>query len=207
MNILLWVLQVLAALERHAHGSGGLAGRVSGQVVAVIRGDDLDAVRGSLAGLALRTTIGVAGPVSGPDGLKQSYEDAAACASVLNALGRDGECAGPDDLGPYRFLLARSGRRDVSRFVERTIGPLITHDTDRGTHLVETADIFLAAGRQHAAASAELNIHPNTLYQRLQRISRLLGEGWRYGDRALDLQLALRLHRLLAAADIGESAH
>jgi DNA-binding PucR family transcriptional regulator len=200
-------LQVLVGLERHVHTNGGLAARVGGQVVAVVRGDDLDVVRSAIGGVAPRTTIGVAGPVSGPEAMKQSYDDAAACASVLAALGRDGECAGPDDLGPYRFLLARSGRRDVSRFVERTIGPLVAHDTDRGAHLVETADIFLAAGRQHAAASAELNIHPNTLYQRLQRISRLLGEGWRYGDRALDMQLALRLHRLLATAEVGDSPH
>jgi DNA-binding PucR family transcriptional regulator len=200
-------LQVLVGLERYAHTHGGLAGRVGGQVVAVVRGDDVDAVRTAVAGIAPRTTIGVAGPVAGPDAMKQSYDDAAACASVLSALGRDGECAAPDDLGPYRFLLARSGRRDVSRFVERTIGPLVAHDLDRGAHLVETADVFLAAGRQHAAASAELNIHPNTLYQRLQRISRLLGEGWRYGDRALDMQLALRLHRLLSSADVGDSPH
>jgi DNA-binding PucR family transcriptional regulator len=191
-------LQVLVALERHAHVHGGLAARLGGQVVAVVRADDLEGARGALTVLAPRTTIGVSGPVAGPDALKQSYDDAVACVSVLTALGRDGECAGPDDFGPYRFLLARAGRQDVRRFVERTIGPLVEHDANRGAELVKTADIFLAAGRQHAVASAELNIHPNTLYQRLQRISRLLGEGWRFGDRALDMQMALRLHRLLA---------
>jgi sugar diacid utilization regulator len=197
-------LQVLVGLERYAHGNGGLAARIGGQVVAVVRVDDLDAARAALTAVAPRTTIGVAGPVAGPDAMRQSYDDAAACAQVLTALDRDGECASPDDLGPYRFLLARSGRTDVRRFVERSIGPLIAHDANRGAELVKTADIFLAAGRQHAAASAELNIHPNTLYQRLQRISRLLGEGWRFGDRALDMQLALRLHRLLAEAPAGE---
>ncbi|HWA65612.1 MAG TPA: GAF domain-containing protein [Mycobacteriales bacterium] len=191
-------LPVLVGLERHAQDHGGLAARLGGQVVAVVRSDDLDEARAAIAAIAPRTTIGVAGPVAGPDALKQSYDDAAACASVLTALGRDGECAGPEDFGPYRFLLARAGRQDVGRFIERTIGPLIEHDANRGAELVKTADIFLAAGRQHAAASAELNIHPNTLYQRLQRISRLLGEGWRFGDRALDMQMALRLHRLLA---------
>jgi DNA-binding PucR family transcriptional regulator len=195
-------LQVLVGLERHALAHGGLAARLGGQVVAVVRAEDLDGARGALTSIAPGTTIGVAGPVAGPDAMKQSYDDAAACASVLTALGRDGECAGPEDLGPYRFLLARAGRQDVSRFIERTIGPLIEHDANRGAELVKTADIFLAAGRQHSAASAELNIHPNTLYQRLQRISRLLGEGWRSGDRALDMQMALRLHRLLSETDM-----
>jgi hypothetical protein len=190
--------QLLADLERHVHAKGGLVARLGGQLVAVVPASDLDEARAAVATTAPKSTVGIAGPATGPAAMKQSYDDAAACVSVLTALGRDGECAGPDDLGPYRFLLARSGRQDVGRFVDRTIGPLIRHDEARGTHLVETADVFLATGRQHAAAAAELCIHPNTLYQRLQRISRLLGEGWRAGDRALDTQLALRLHRLLA---------
>ena len=190
--------KLLADLERHVHANGGLVARLGGQLVAVVPAADLDAARAAVASVAPKATIGIAGPATGPAGMKQSYDDAAACVSVLAALGRDGECAGPSDLGPYRFLLARSGRHDVGRFVERTIGSLVRHDEARGTHLVSTADVFLATGRQHAAAAAELCIHPNTLYQRLQRISRLLGEGWRVGDRALDTQLALRLHRLLA---------
>jgi sugar diacid utilization regulator len=196
-------LQVLVDLERHAHASGGLAARLGGRVVAVLRADDLDSTRTAVAALVPGTTIGLAGPVSGPDAMKQSYDDAAACASVLIALGRAGECAAPDDLGPYRFLLARAGRHDVHRFVERTIGPIVTHDENRSAELVKTADVYLATGRQHAAASAELNIHPNTLYQRLQRISTLLGDDWRVGDRALDVQLSLRLHRLLSTPAAG----
>lgn len=34
----------------------------------------------------------------------------------------------------------------------------------------------------------------NTLYQRLERITQVLGEGWRAGDRALQVHLALQLH-------------
>jgi DNA-binding PucR family transcriptional regulator len=36
----------------------------------------------------------------------------------------------------------------------------------------------------------------NTLYQRLARITEVLGEGWREPDRKLELQLALHLRRL-----------
>ena len=37
-------------------------------------------------------------------------------------------------------------------------------------------------------------MHVNTLYQRLERITQLLGDGWRSGDGALQVHLALRLH-------------
>jgi DNA-binding PucR family transcriptional regulator len=39
-------------------------------------------------------------------------------------------------------------------------------------------------------------VHPNTVSQRLDRVGELLGSSWRDPGRALDLQLALRVHRL-----------
>lgn len=36
----------------------------------------------------------------------------------------------------------------------------------------------------------------NTVVQRLERIGRLLGEDWNTPARTLEIQLALRLHRL-----------
>ena len=36
----------------------------------------------------------------------------------------------------------------------------------------------------------------NTVVQRLDRIASLLGEDWQQPDRALEIQIALRLHRL-----------
>jgi hypothetical protein len=40
----------------------------------------------------------------------------------------------------------------------------------------------------------------NTVAQRLERIGRLLGEDWQSPARALEIQLALRLHILSAPA-------
>jgi DNA-binding PucR family transcriptional regulator len=39
-------------------------------------------------------------------------------------------------------------------------------------------------------------VHVNTVTQRLSRLGGLLGADWQRPERALDLQLALRLHRL-----------
>jgi DNA-binding PucR family transcriptional regulator len=43
-----------------------------------------------------------------------------------------------------------------------------------------------------------LHVHPNTVAQRLARIGELLGADWRDPARSLDVQLALRVHRLRA---------
>ena len=39
-------------------------------------------------------------------------------------------------------------------------------------------------------------MHLNTLLKRLDRVAAVLGEDWRSPDRALPLQVALRLHEL-----------
>jgi DNA-binding PucR family transcriptional regulator len=43
-----------------------------------------------------------------------------------------------------------------------------------------------------------LHVHPNTVQQRLDRITALLGEGWQQPERALDVQVALRLRATLS---------
>ena len=60
----------------------------------------------------------------------------------------------------------------------------------RGTRVV------IAAAYGLGLAAAALHVHPNTVSQRLDRVAGLLGAGWRNPARALDLQLALRVHRL-----------
>jgi sugar diacid utilization regulator len=42
-------------------------------------------------------------------------------------------------------------------------------------------------------------VHTNTVAQRLERITRLVGDGWQSPERALELQLALRLRHLVAS--------
>jgi DNA-binding PucR family transcriptional regulator len=56
--------------------------------------------------------------------------------------------------------------------------------------------VYLDTGRHHAATAERLHVHANTLYQRLARVGTVLGEGWKDGEAALELHLALRLHRL-----------
>lgn len=179
---------------------GGVLGRVAGRAAATVPagpeeiGAQLQAQPAPPPGL-----IGIGGPAGGAVGLASAYADALACLRALSALGRPRGWAGPDDLGPYRFLLGQAGRDDAQRFIDRTIGALVTHDRTRRADLVHTAEVFLALGRQHAATAEELHVHPNTLYQRLDRITAVLGEGWRQPGRALEIQMAIQMRNLLAA--------
>ena len=58
---------------------------------------------------------------------------------------------------------------------------------------------FFDAGSSPARAAEGLRVHVNTVTQRLERVARLLGKEWSTPERALEVQLALRLHRLTDA--------
>jgi DNA-binding PucR family transcriptional regulator len=151
----------------------------------------------SAADVAMPTT-GLAAGAGGPAGVRASHEEARQTAALLIALDRAGSCAASDDLGLYRSLFSRSGRADLTAFVRATIGPLLDYDGDRHRDLAVTLETYLELARHHARTCEALHIHANTLYQRLDRITEVLGAQWKEPGRALELQVALRLHRLIA---------
>ena len=73
---------------------------------------------------------------------------------------------------------------------------MLDYDGRRGTALVKTLEAYFGAGGSLARAAEVLHVHVNTVTQRLDRIAQLPGADWQDPSRALDLQLALRLHRL-----------
>ncbi|MDF2826639.1 MAG: transcriptional regulator, CdaR, partial [Mycobacterium sp.] len=113
----------------------------------------------------------------------------------LVTLGRRGDVSTSTQLGIYGVLLSHTGRDQLERLTQRLLGPLRAEEDKRGTPLVATLSAYLGSGRRHAETASALNIHVNTLYQRLESIDRLIGTEWRTPDAALDLQVVLRLER------------
>ena len=176
--------------------TGGLYAEHQGDLVVVVHDDDASGaarrLREQLAADGTSCTVGAAGAGTGTAAMPELYRDALRCAEVLVSLDRPGDSASADDLGVYGLLLAQSGREDLTRFVRRTVGAVLDYDRDRGTDLTRTLLLFYACGGNLTRTAAELFVHVNTLYQRLERVSSLLGEDWRSGEGALQVHLALK---------------
>ncbi|MBV7696276.1 GAF domain-containing protein [Streptomyces sp. TRM70350] len=197
----LWSAASHLAATRH-----GLAATRDGGTVLLLPLDAGD----TATGLARRTarqlgtavheavTVGASAPVEDltarPDAVAAAYEEGRRCLDALRLLGRSGDGAAAEDFGFLGLLLA--GDRDIAGFVDRTIGQVVAYDERRGTDLVRTLDAYFACGTSPARTKDELHVHVNTVAQRLERIGRLLGDDWQTPSRALEIQLALRLHRL-----------
>ncbi|MFB6723876.1 helix-turn-helix domain-containing protein [Kribbella sp. NPDC056345] len=173
-----------------------LSGPYGGDLVLLLSRTDAVAVARDLAEVAKRAgvTIAVVGPAPW-DALVDAHRQAARLATTMVRLGRCNESATPDDLGVAGLVGA--SEVDVQAHVQHVLGAVIEYDAQRGTDLVGTLHAYFAAGQSPTRAATELHIHPNTVQQRLDRVSALLGADWQSPEHSLNLQVALRLHQAI----------
>ncbi|WP_406149732.1 helix-turn-helix domain-containing protein [Streptomyces anulatus] len=191
--------RLLAATARSAQARNGLAGLHHDHIVLVAPSDAPGPAAQALAAelgqaVGFPVTVGSAGPATGPAELPHAHSEADRCLSALRALGRAGSGGAVGDLGFIGVLLG--DQADLGGYVHRTLGPVLDYDSRRGTDLVTTLDAYFAQGASLTRTKDLLHVHVNTVVQRLERIGRLLGEDWNTPARTLEIQLALRLHRL-----------
>lgn len=188
----------LLLAARQAGEGRGLTGRHLDTVVALVPGDDPSAVAAALAsqidGEGDPVTVGTAGPVVPGRGLRATHLEACRTADALIALGMAGRGGSAGDLG-FAGLVARDSR-DVDRYLDHVLGPLVRYDEARGSDLLGTVEAYFASGASSRRAAGRLHVHVNTVGQRLDRVASLLGADWQAPDRALEVQLALRLYKL-----------
>ncbi|MFE0701724.1 PucR family transcriptional regulator [Streptomyces sp. NPDC058872] len=84
---------------------------------------------------------------------------------------------------------------DLAAFVDRAIGPLREHDGASRPPLLPTLETYLAHAGRKAETARELHLNRQTLYNRLARISELLGTDLDDPQTVLALSLALRARR------------
>ncbi|TDW91615.1 helix-turn-helix domain-containing protein [Kribbella sp. VKM Ac-2566] len=174
-----------------------LSGPYGGDLVLLFARTSATSTARDLSELAKRTgvTIAVTGPATWGEPLVEAHRQASRLVTTMLRLGRTSESATPDDLGVAGLVGA--SEVDVRTHVHHVLGKVLDYDTQRGTDLIGTLQAYFAAGQSPTRAATSLHIHPNTVQQRLDRITALLGDGWQSPDRALDVQVALRLHTAL----------
>lgn len=191
--------RLATAVAWNARAAGGVAGALEDQVVLLPNtrpGKAAKALSHALAdSLGSPVTVGAAGPAEGPQALADAYTEARRCLRALLALGRHGDGAAMSDLGFLGVVLGE--RTDTPDYVRSVLGPVLDYDALRGTELVETLDAYFACGMNLNRTKDRLQIHVNTVSQRLERIGVLLGDDWQAPDRSLEIQLALRLNKIV----------
>jgi DNA-binding PucR family transcriptional regulator len=127
--------------------------------------------------------------------LPSAYEAARQCLALMRRLGKKGDVDTVSNLAVYSILFSDKGGAEIDAFVKGTIGAILKHDETRSVALSGTLLAYLENGYDTRETAEKLNIHPNTLRQRLDTLDAVLGN-WREHSRAFEIHVALRLHRL-----------
>jgi DNA-binding PucR family transcriptional regulator len=188
----------------------GLSARVGGHLVLLVPGNDPGAVaREAAAGLgrmlgvpvtaigerALSDESDLMTSATATAALAASHRKAAESLSAMSALGREGQGSTTAELGFVGVLL--SAGETGERFIQDMLGPILEYDACRGSDLAATVDAWFGQGGHLGRTATVLHLHPNTVGQRLSRVSKLLGDDWSEPARALQIQLALQLRSVI----------
>jgi hypothetical protein len=193
--------RTLLLASHAAAGPGAVVGEHDGYVIALVPAADAHDAAVELSRRLSRlgrVTVGGAGPVGLDGDLPSVWREAVRTVEAMVALGLAGRGAGANHLGFAGLVVGSSP--DIDGYVAAHLGPLLDYDARRGSELVKTLRAYFDAGGSPRHAASTLHVHVNTVSQRLERISALLGPDWQRPDSALELQLALRLRRLSEGA-------
>lgn len=141
--------------------------------------------------------IAIGDVFEGVTDVRASFHQAIRTLDAAKRLGRENETLKLSDLGIYGILFRDGESDELIEFARNSLSSLIEYDKQNGTELLQTLDTFLNHQTKFAETARALNIHVNTLRQRIERIELTLNINLRDSFAVLNLHLALRVHELL----------
>ena len=162
------------------------------------------ALRRSLLDVLRRTgaEASLSRSASGLTGFRTALAQAQEVERVRQAWGRASAPAVLEHADVRLEVLLLRDPAGARSFVEAELGPLAAGTTE-AARLRDTLDASFQCG-SHVAAAEHLQLHEHTVRNRLHKAEQQLGHPLQ--DRRTELQVALRLHRLLAEPGAGAGA-
>ncbi len=146
-------------------------------------------------------TAGVGRPAQGLTALRESYREADRTLALSEQMWEESKVAFFGEFSLYELLLGVNDAAILSSFCDRWLAPLSNYDGQHNTDLLPTLDAYFSNNGNMARTAHVLNIHRNTLVYRLSRITEIMQLDMDDANVRLNLQLALKVRRMLLAAN------
>lgn len=133
--------------------------------------------------------------------VRQGYFDAVKALKV-SQLSLNHKSIFYTELGILRFFFDRSSELDMTPLCQvysDNIAPILRYDKLHGGNLFPTLTTYLKSNSSPSVTCAELYIHKNTLYSRLNKISQILGKDILDSEVGFTLMLGIKIHMLVEA--------
>ena len=133
-------------------------------------------------------------PAPGAEKISAIYASLRRALFVARRLGAKGILS-QHELTLYSVLFETQDEASIDEFLESSIGLLLAYDRKKGSELADTLLCYFDSNRNAKLVAKRMDIHVNTVHQRLTHIENMLGH---LGNptRALELHMSLRLWAL-----------
>ncbi|MNJ47657.1 Purine catabolism regulatory protein [compost metagenome] len=102
-----------------------------------------------------------------------------------------------EDYSVYHFLDSNIKAPELESYFNSTLGPIYDHDHAYGTSFMITLENYFAYNRNVSEAAKAMFIHRNTFIYRIDKIKEILNTDLKNSEELLQIQLALKIYRLL----------
>ena len=138
---------------------------------------------------------------------RPGFREAELALEVSRTVPELGEVVFYSSLGAYQLLGAISDPQLLEQFVQDHLGAVLQQDKESRQQLLETLDMYLKCfGSKHETAK-RLFIHRQTLYNRMDRLTELIGEPFHEPHKRIGLEIALMAYKMQTGAVLGRRLH
>lgn len=127
----------------------------------------------------------------------RSYEQARSALNVARASHQRVHIQDYSEFGILGLLVDSRNRNQLDSLVKDALGDLLEYDRRHSSDLTQTLEAYLDNDCRLERTSTALSIHISTLRYRLQRVEQITKADLRNADERLNLQLALKVLRML----------
>ncbi len=140
--------------------------------------------------------IGLGNPCQMLAEYQRGFAEARESLDVGRDIYGDGGCSQFNTLGAYRYLHAFAHTDMLPDQYQEQVATIAAYDQRKRTNLLDTLEVYLECGGNIAKTSTLLDVHRNTLLQRLDRIQKLCVLNLEQLPVRFPLLVALKVHRL-----------
>jgi DNA-binding PucR family transcriptional regulator len=143
-------------------------------------------------------SVGVGNPCCGISDYSRGYAEANEALEVGLFLNQEGGTMQFNALGVYRYIYKFASTDTLHDEYQQQISAIAEYDQRKNTHLLETLEAYLECGGNTPKAYNQLNIHRNTMLQRMERLQALCTIDLEEHEHRLPLLVALKVYKLRA---------
>ncbi len=102
------------------------------------------------------------------------------------------------NIGVYQMLFSLEDTRNLNKYYEDKLRPIIEYDNINNSKLIETLEVYLDENCNNTSTSERLFLHRNSLRYRINKIEELLDVDLRKLNQCIDIKLAIDAKKIIS---------